>query len=475
MWTPGELKGIDMVPWSLLGASKSSLMYQLYVGEMRSYINFCAEMLDTSTNIFRNKIAEEVESSGVFEEGRKFLSANLKDSIVQNSERSVLALKEKGIPLGKWSYKNSPKRFVNRAIADNPRLIELVKRAKTSEVRQIVSKMKILPMKPGSITLWLRDRDQSWWFQRMVRDMRGYTFGERESDMQWGQLTGDVFVHIVFSDPGVRCVVVTDESEEEYDSRYVVIRVENIWSIPVSEYRKALSGIRKHGILLKDRMYNQYSWQESLFFRWEDEVPYVGGTGGVCPVVGLDEKIRDIMLRVGVSSHGDDNAIRISKLGAALIKDRNLPNDITSETLLGVLLKPEIFANPHHISLVLTGMGASAESAEKFATSIVHTSNNFVMANTIQSFSTRDMIIGHLDLRFENYDRLVSDISIPDRKLAGYLSGMGALHSLLSKDSVRKTHIWVRGNELSSLYRTVQGSLFDDLQDQIRFYPESPI
>jgi hypothetical protein len=351
LWTPGELGGIDMIPWSLIGASKSSLMYQLYRGSFRDYITYCIEILDVNVNIFRQAIAAEVLDGGTFNEGLKFLKESLNPGSVVTSEIAARELTKAGIDIGQWRYTNSPVRLIKRAIADNPRLVEIVKEEKKSAVKLMKIKQSRLPGGGSWAYMWVKNPERMGWLTRYARDLRSYTLGY-DTDYTWSNILGKHYIRMVSEDPGVPAIVIGSEEElhmVEGSHLAKLIIPNNIWEMSRNEFESLLSSFLPRTLrVIKDHLGLKYAWQSGLFFEYVGE--RLPDKHDIIPVVGLSADIQAKMKVTGISSAGDDNAIVITNLAASLIRDRQLPNDITAEKLITLLTNPAIMSDPKNIT-----------------------------------------------------------------------------------------------------------------------------
>jgi hypothetical protein len=430
-----------------------------------------------NVNIFRQAIAAEVLDGGTFNEGRKFLKESLNPGSVVTSEIAARELTKAGIDIGQWRYTNSPVRLIKRAIADNPRLVEIVKEEKKSAVKLMKIKQSRLPGGGSWAYMWVKNPERMGWLTRYARDLRSYTLGY-DTDYTWSNILGKHYIRMVSEDPGVPAIVIGTEEElhmVEGSHLAKLIIPNNIWEMSRNEFESLLSSFLPRTLrVIKDHLGLKYAWQSGLFFEYVGE--RLPDKHDIIPVVGLSADIQAKMKVTGISSAGDDNAIVITNLAASLIRDRQLPNDITAEKLITLLTNPAIMSDPKNITNALVAMGASGDSATRFASDFFSATTKYLMLNSINSFSTRDQIIGHMDLRQKVYEKLVEFGPLDHAKLSDYLSGMAVLHGLLDKElGMRKTRVYVEGEGIHTLRKEMLGSLFDEQYALIHVYPANPI
>jgi hypothetical protein len=474
LWTPGELGGIDMIPWTLMGASKSSLMYQVYEGEIRDYINYCAHLIDVNTSIFREAIAREVFSGDTFRKGTEFLEKHLDDTRRMESHKANERLKSLNIDIGKWRYDLAAERFVKRAIADNPRLVEIVREEKKKMAGLIRSREKT-DFSSGSVTrCYVPNAERISWLVSRARDFVHITMSTEEP-LGWSRRLGKHFIVLSNELTMDTSMSIGEESEMTTIPSRVrkIVIPHDMWSIDQNEFEAMFDVMLPPVDSIKNRLWEKYKWMSGMYFKYGETVP---PKHDVNAIVGISDDIRSKMLAIGLSSIGDDHALKVTALAQALVRDRKMPADITSDALLNVILNPAIYPNPDVVISVLQAMGVGPEAAGKFALQLHGTTSKYLMVNTIQSFSTRDMIIGHMDLSDATYHEVVRIADLGNQRLSDYISGLGMLHSLVDKeDGIRRTHIMVRGNLLADAYKEMLGVLFDENMALVRFFPDVPL
>jgi hypothetical protein len=325
--------------------------------------------------------------------------------------------------------------------------------------------------------MWVKNPERMGWLTRYARDLRSYTLGY-DTDYTWSNILGKHYIRMVSEDPGVPAIVIGSEEElhmVEGSHLAKLIIPNNIWEMSRNEFESLLSSFLPRTLrVIKDHLGLKYAWQSGLFFEYVGE--RLPDKHDIIPVVGLSADIQAKMKVTGISSAGDDNAIVITNLAASLIRDRQLPNDITAEKLITLLTNPAIMSDPKNITNALVAMGASGDSATRFASDFFSATTKYLMLNSINSFSTRDQIIGHMDLRQKVYEKLVEFGPLDHAKLSDYLSGMAVLHGLLDKElGMRKTRVYVEGEGIHTLRKEMLGSLFDEQYALIHVYPANPI
>jgi hypothetical protein len=481
IWCPAV---IDAIPWTMIGASKGPIMNQMYFGAFRDYINFCWYVTDVPSGVHKGIIVDEVMNGDTFTKGVKFMKENLDPNVSRQSNIARQALHKIGIDIARWAYDKSPERLVRRSVQDNPKLGTLLRDVKKTAVGLMSLKEKRLrdgTIKPTNGEIYLAINEGYEWFERYCMYARGYTFERTESPelhARWTNLTGKSFIQVHTTRPPRPVVVVISKSrfslEDLYEEDDVIVMPDDIWEMPRLDFTALISRRWKHGNLIKDYWYSEYKWQEPLHFMYGEPVPLLHPDH--VPIAGMSPIIREKLKATGVSSAGDENSIKLTKLAAAMIKTRSLPNDITSDILIDIVTHPSIIKDPQRVISVLVAMGADSEAASKFAIDIHTIASKFLMVSTIKTFSTSDQIIGNMDLRHTSYERIVDVGPLSSVSLESYIKAAAVLHSLVDKNmQMRKTRVWVQGNKLSSLQKEILGELYDPLNELIEPYPSAPM
>jgi hypothetical protein len=478
MWSP---RGIDALPWTMVGASKGAVMNQVYHGALRRYVNYCSYIIDVQP-LHANTIVREVMEGGTFDKGVKFMKKHLEPAVVQNSSVARDNLARSGIIIGKWAYDQSPQRLVTRSVADNPKFGALLRDIRRSMVGLMSFKDKRLPKVPRLYSAYILINESFEWFQRYVMYMRGFTFGYTEypeAHAKYSAYSGTSFVNVHPVRQGYHDVIIVSQNLKDLivpqDGERIIVIPESIWDMPITEFYSELSKTLKHGVsLIKDYFATDYEWQKSLHFMYEEDVPLVHEQ--FIPIAGMDPIVVEKMKATGISSAGDSNAIKMSKLAAALIRTKSLPNDITSDTLISIVTHPSIIRDQTKIINVLIAMGVDSEAAAKFAADIYSIASRYLTVSTIKTFSTSDQIIGNMDLSMETYERIVKIGPLPSEALKSYISSAAMLYSLIDKNmSMRKTRVYIQGTEIASLQKQILGDAYDNLGDLIDIFPTAPM
>jgi hypothetical protein len=478
MWSP---RGIDALPWTMVGASKGAVMNQVYHGALRRYVNYCSYIIDVQP-LHANTIVREVMEGGTFDKGIKFMKKHLEPAVVQNSSVARDNLARSGIIIGKWAYDQSPTRLVTRSVADNPKFGALLRDIRRSMVGLMSFKDKRLPKVPKMYSAYVHINESFEWFQQYVMYMRGFTFGSTDNPeihAKYSSYSGTSFINVhhtrqprhdfIIVSENLKSLIVPQEGET------VIVVPESIWDMPITDFYSEISKVAKHGVsLIKDYFATDYAWQKSLHFMYEEDVPLVHEQ--FIPIAGMDPIVVEKMKATGISSAGDSNAIKMSKLAAALIRTKSLPNDITSDTLISIVTHPSIIRDQTKIINVLIAMGVDSEAAAKFAADIYAIASRYLTVSTIKTFSTSDQIIGNMDLSMETYERIVKIGPLPSEALKSYISSAAMLYSLIDKNMrMRKTRVYIQGTEISSLQQQILGDAYDNLGDMIDIFPTAPM
>jgi hypothetical protein len=484
IWTPIELGGIGQLPWSMLGANTDVIMYQLYDGDMLDACSYCAHVLDVGSDVLRKKIASEVlETSEVFNVGRSFLEAQMVDSVRRRSEEAVEWLRSHKFPTpGNLSYVNQARRLVERAVSEQGKLQQIVKEEKQSDVNKMVDRERDAQDHDSVDHIlfpYPRLVDQ---FKYAVRGAIGHRFAGPGASGVYCRKMGHA-LHIVHVMPetvpsskrdGLIVVGFSDEDEMSHSvttlmSKHIIIPYD-MFVMDIGVFIDQLNAKSSVGAI-KDYMEIKYGWQKSFLL---ERSHIVEPKYPLCPVAGQGNWVSTLLRTVGMSSSGDDLAVDMTKAAAKLSRDATLPKDITAEVLFKITTHPSIRNDMEAIARTLVAMGASPANAGQFASEIFQRSSEFSFFDKTQSFSTRDMIIGHMDLSRENYNRFVSVTdSVTDRRLEEFLRAAGFLFCMVSpEDLVQHINVRIIGSKLNETASELLGPLHNSDLQYFRLYPD---
>jgi hypothetical protein len=138
LYTPLEMGGIGLVPYSAVGPNSDIIMYHVYNATEQDEVSHAAYILDIKINIIKDKIAESIlKEQDVFRDGIDFLQKSLKNNVSVRSMEANRWLADNGFPtLKNLLYTNSPERWVKRAIADNSKIGDIIKEEKNLAAAQ---------------------------------------------------------------------------------------------------------------------------------------------------------------------------------------------------------------------------------------------------------------------------------------------------------------------------------------------------
>jgi hypothetical protein len=474
LWTPGELGGIGLVPGSLMGANADAIMYQLYSPEMRDYVSYCAYVSNVDVSIFRRKIAQEVMEGGGFGRGVAFQKARLKPEIVARSRQAIEMLREQGINIGDLIYEKMPERVIRRAIADNPKLMDIVKAEKQKGANLMKSRVRKRVSRRGDNWIYFPYPSLIREFILRCREDLQYTYTPHHEENVWTNYLGKVLVHVLtdksmmpthYVSVGVSAEL--ENNKQEFNHNPDII-IEDLQSIPFEHFHSLFAHHPERTI--KDSMTEQYKWQRFFFIEREEEVPY---RHPVCPIAGLSDWPREVIQRVGISTAQDDLSMVVDKLATDIAKDARVPRDITSEVIFNVLKAPVVRGDVRLVGNILVAMGVSPSDASKFAAKIMTTINDFVFFQKAASYSTRDMIIGHLDLTTSNYDRLVQVPNLMLPKIEAFLRGYTLLYMLNHPSrEFLKCRVRLFGDRFLPSLKEIMGEFMPEFSEHMNIYPQ---
>jgi hypothetical protein len=487
LYTPIALKGVGSLPWTLIGASKDALMYMRYNRVQRERINQVAFILDFESGPIKQELAKSALDSATFSKGKRFLKQ------VQDGERMKQALeaqgrlKSVGIDIGRFVYQNAAARLIRNSIEDNPRIFNVVaeeKQLKAGQVRvrgKMLAGLKqtfrvfeyVVPSELLALNLTLRELRGDVVpvaFHTLVKDRiaQNLEFDDRDIIFESNKIvnrSGKILLIFSTSTHFADSPVITLGQDGNY-------RVNGFTTDSLSVLREHIySEINVFSTnFVKDYMEDEFGWLRGIVIDEREDVDF---RHPVCPVAGLSSGVANMMRQIGISSEGDQLAVRINKLLLMLAQDPKFPSDLRSETIFEIVSQPSIAFNHERVALVLLSMGASKEHAMLIASEISNISNNFAFVNKTQSYSTADQIIGHMDLSMVNYERLVSVDAIDDLMFSKVLRTLGMLHILTQPTNLlrRKVHISIDGDGLFSIKNKIMGRLFEGVNRFQKVYP----
>jgi hypothetical protein len=464
-WTPLELGGIGVHPNTFYGANKDAVMYNLYSQDMNDSLSYASAIVNSVGEQFRDKIAAEIlETNDVFNPGRRFLNKTLLPNVVERSIKADEHLKAVGLDVvGNLAYSKTPRRILTRALADQGKFREVLNAQKQSDVGRMDEKERELRRnRTNTVTFIHYPYDDIHILAHYLRELRGYTFVVEHGDFTYTHLLGKIGV-VITKQEIAGAVSISKDPDSLAD-----FNISEINDLDIHELRRFLPSVGSH----IDPMYHKYSWQNGFFFEFTDLGSELEKEYSNSPISGTSEEIDRVMNQIGMSTANDDLILKITRLNAMLSKDPTLPRDITAESLLGVLSNPVFKNDPLLAAEVLVAVGMSDENASKFSAQLQSLSSDFIFMDQTDSFSTKDMIIGLMDMRKINQEKYVSVFDWADNKLHDTLTGMGFLAMLLnSKNGIKKCAVRFHGNRMKEMIKRIQGSVYEPGLQYVDYIP----
>jgi hypothetical protein len=509
LFTPIELGGVGQLPYSLVGASKDALCYLAYNVVQRERLNQCAFVLDVGQTEVKRSITNQVAEQLI--EGKEYIARNLNPEKVMNALKSLNYLADNSIDIGDLGYTSTPFRLVKAAVADNPATEKIVGRFRGTQVRDYHRnserletyktdfKLRVIvspnfnlkhqlqrdvlrPQDCHYVVFGLSDTDDAV-ASGISRDevVSKYTSVINASGKEpYLYLTYEEYNQVgVFLRETAHADVIhiyTDQDIEEV--REDLIFSENSYAYhesddPYSFSSWALRTFPRRTVkTVPDAMRKMYGWLDPFLFEDREEIERKLNTN---PIAGLDPYLDVMCMQLGVSSSGDDLAVKVNTLLNKLSRDRGWPHDLRPEVVFNMITKPNISINSRHVENVLIAMGAKPAIAAEIATSLQKLVGKFTFTQQTTSYSSADQIIGYLDLGVKNYEDNISIDPLDDVMLQQVIKGLGMLHLVTQPPNRprRKVHIHILGNQLIPARRALMGSIFDDVLLFEKTYPNN--
>jgi hypothetical protein len=486
VYMPVGLGGVGALPWTLLGANKDALMYLRYNRVMRERINQTAALMDFDVGPIRQEIASDVLAGDSFSKGIHYLKT------VQDGERMLNALDAQrylariSVNLGRFNYQNAAKEQVRASIEDNPKIFNIVAEEKVlkavaiRENKEMLSKLKISHNIINVVVEHIGVADDL-----VLIEPRGdvvpFTYADYVRDMIAQSLEVDESVldraREVITDGGKIPLLFSTEARSP-GALYVQGGRRGPWKFGQGTYdtiatlRSAIYSSIPHvsSDWVRDRMEEEFGWLRGVKMVDQGVIPY---TLPVCPIAGLSLGLKDMVRRVGVSSEGDQNAVRINKLLIELARDPLFPSHLRTETVFEIIANPSIANDPLRVAMVLQAMGAAKTVSLKIAREMHQVASNFSFINRTQSYSTADQIIGLLDLGLANYNRLTSVDALDDPTFEQVLRSLALLKIVCEPDNLprRFVKVMINGDGLTATKEKIMGALFEKVNAFQDIYP----
>jgi hypothetical protein len=465
LFMPISMGGVGMYCRSALGASKDGPLYMLYSRVERAMIDRAKYIIKDVKDKDKRQLISEIEDTKVFQPGIDFMTKNLPQERVASSIKAQARLDKKGLGL-KNTYLNSPKRMIEQVLSDGKGLKDLNFRLQFSNAVSVVSnldsvekfKIKALPINliisdhTGGLNIRSRLENDSWWFEFDYR-LKGVSIAEANS---------------VINSTGRRlCVMSTDLIDGIFDEVLVARGVST--SDEYDAVAKVLSPKfnKTSNKKILPYMDIEFDWLKHFDYDWGEVIPIKEGMD-IVPIAGLDPVIEDMIKRVGMSIGGDTNALKMHTIFGKL-KDKFFPATVTDAEIFREITKPGIAGDINRMTDVLMAMGAEESRAFTAAEQMEKLITKFVFLSKTSTYSTRDGVIGHMDLSRENYERMVTVPDLADANFVRVLESIGFLMIVMDggrvnlDDPIREIRIYIDGVNWVKARLAVQGRFKSDI------------
>lgn len=399
MFAPISLGGGGFRRKTLIGPN-NDILSRFYSSDDRWMLNKALFESPVEKDVKRS-IYEQMRPH--FDNGVNFVTDSIKNNyhtnqILFHSMESSDYLKAKGYNVGELGYYNYPNRALKDIIMQNPTTQELA-----SEFRKVLfSTIKRLnPIKPKVINIEVPHNH----LYHVLNDKRlvDYLIFKSTDEI------GDIYTH----DTIFIIDLLLDDVDDMFDST-------------INKFLE-----HQPGNVVENKIHDMSWWFDGIYL-----LPIIITTKAqeVCPVAGLDDVISDLIKHIGCSGEADFDTFNLSTQLNRITSQKFFPKDITVEKLYNILNDP-IFDNADDVTHLFVSLGSSIDIAASVATEIMSTLLTFKFKNTVKTYSTRDQIIGHMDLSLNNIKRLINcDVldSLPKLKNAVY--GVAILDILTTVD-----------------------------------------
>jgi hypothetical protein len=433
IYTPISMGGCGFYPKSIMGASKDAVLYLLYNRVDRWVINKAHHIVKGFKRFADDERVAAIKSSPVFATGVAKVKETLRPDRLKGSAAAVKRLAEKGIKVAS-PYHTYPENLLKRVLEDDAKSKELnlshnkinIKIAKDNEKDLLRYKIKTT-----TFSFVYKDLSQGLLIRKIIEDTRDDCVM-----LVWDRRSCDdvAYMSEIAGSVGRQLVILHSHPIDAG----VVLRPGINYELPSSEsevYNCAMtiSGLipKLGGRKLPDHFTNKFAWMRDIEYEWGDPVEYRNDSyAKYCPIAGQDPEIEDIIKRVGVSASGDTNQLKYGSIFGKL-KDKFFPQTISDDEIYHQVSKIGVAGDIENTNDVLIAMGADPSRAMAVALELKNLMSRYVFLQKVSSYSTRDGIVGNLDLRKQSYVRLVSVPEIGAHGLGHVLQSIGFLMVLL--------------------------------------------
>jgi hypothetical protein len=483
---PRALKGCGMMIDTIMGANLDGLMAVKYDELTKELCNQSMYILDSPELDLSRVVDAQTRDQGTFKEGVDFLRGRYRNDRVTSSMAAEEQLNKRGLSVGHFIYTNYAERVIKSSVNDNPAFKAVNDTFKTSKANLVASRNAELDDRAQYIrTIVSRPIVVYCSEDTVKRDVINHNRNPSLFYVNWEKLVDSV--SIVFNDleflinkiftvscrSGKIPIIVTSDSTMPHDvnvSKYYDRYVASDGDRQVmNDTANVVSSLLPNGHKdpVKDYFRKEFQWLEGVEFDVTDErLPILDYMQEFVPIAGVDERVADIMRRVGVSSSGDVSSLATIRILSELAKDKYFPSDLRPETIVKFLSQPAIIANSTNVVLVLIAMGAAPDIAQSAASKIVQSLENSIFLDQVKTYSTNDQIIGFLNLDINFYSKIARvDCPVEGLGLARAFRGIAGLYSLTlpAEQTCRVVRIRIDGEALPRIERSLKGEMFRDV------------
>jgi hypothetical protein len=453
LFTPSNMGGTGQVPMSMIGANKDITFPLTFDGVILEMMNQALWLNDAPSELrIRDRIAEAIiKGTDQTNDGLEFLRVNKDKERGETASAALDFLASKGIDLGSVSKLNEHNRMIFATIKDNPRMNQIVAEERGLLADEVKKKKAILDsnakMKFPVINILIKDtstimeiimrstndriRVVSWW--RAIRRTV-------QSGMELDPDTIAEFLSRmleVVTRSGRRLVILS--------KRKLVDDAMNMYKEDAATVASFIDAIKGGSANLVPRMIeDEYRWLRPFAIKWDKPVDFVIPEEKAFPLAGMDPNIEQMMRRIGISSQGDDLAVAANRLLSEIVADRKFPRDLTAEKIFSIISRPDISRDITHISAALRAMGASTSAAASVAEKFARISAQFTFLDRTSSYSTRDKVMGHLDLSISNYRRICDQDYPIGIMFDNLVVSVGAIATITDMPEIATRHVTMK-------------------------------
>jgi len=378
---PPSLGGCGFLFNTWIGSNKDALVALRMAPNQWDKLAVMANFVDVAATNIRGDVARAIEKSGEVDDGLNFLKKvqnfpNIRAKKL-NAYMAGQKLESKGIKIDtNLAYENLPSRSIFRAIKDNPVLYEV-----EYEVRDRIYNM---------IMNNVQKKISSKRFEcKMTSDEYKLATGAfRSHSGATVVIKGSLDGKEVWADYLDKTLIEVEIEDMDLDS--TCIKASALWEMFGYHTGKG------------SKLLSKFNFLSFFVLHKGIDLP---PRHKVCPLIGIDKGIRDIMMAVGISCKSDVMARDTSKLIIEL-KRHGLPEDIMPETLFRELARVRMYSYDSAVDY-LVYMGVEGLASEKFVGELDQKLLQMNVFTKTDTYSVSDMITGQMDLSKDTINRLL--------------------------------------------------------------------